>query len=248
MAHIGVNVAASAQVPLGIVPAGSGNDLARALGLSGLDPVSAVAVMVRADAVGGIDIDLGRVGGDRIDEEGVDGGRYFGCVLSTGFDAAVNARANRMHGPGGRVRYPMAMLAELGAFRPVPLTVTVDGERHDHHAMLVAIGNAPSYGGGMRICPAASLTDGLFTVTVVDEMSVPELLRLFPRVYRGTHVQHPKANVYSGRRVDVHFPGGTGPVGSSDTPVFADGEQITSGSVSASVVPHALRVLVPGLP
>ena len=106
-----------------------------------------------------------------------------------------------MHGPGGRARYPVAMLAELGAFRPVALTVTVDGTGHQHHAMLVAIGNAPSYGGGMRICPAASLTDGLFTVTVVDEMSVPQLLRLFPRVYRGTHVEHPKANVYTGRRV-----------------------------------------------
>jgi diacylglycerol kinase (ATP) len=272
MAHIGVNVAASAQVPLGIVPAGSGNDLARALGLGGLDPASAVAVMVRADAAGGVDIDLGRVDLGRIDG-GHDGQRYFGCVLSTGFDAAVNARANRMHGPGGRARYPVAMLAELGAFRPLPLSVTVDGERHDHHAMLVAIGNAPSYGGGMRICPAASLTDGLFTITVVDEMSVPELLRLFPRVYRGTHVQHPKANVYVGRRVhvaspdstrpdstspdstspdstspDSTSPDGTGPDGSSDMPVFADGEQITSGSVSASVVPHALRVLVPGLP
>jgi diacylglycerol kinase (ATP) len=242
MVHLGVNVAASTGVPLGVVPAGSGNDFARALGLGGLDPASAVAVMVRADAAGGVDIDLGRVNG------GPDGQRYFGCVLSTGFDAAVNARANQMHGPGGRARYPVAMLAELGAFRPIPLTVTVDGVRHQHDAMLVAIGNAPSYGGGMRICPAASLSDGLFTVTVVDEMSVPELLRLFPRVYRGTHVQHSKANVYVGRGVDVHFRDGTGPDGSSDMPVFADGEQIGSGSVSASVIPHALRVLVPGLP
>jgi diacylglycerol kinase (ATP) len=278
MVHLGVNVAASAEVPLGIVPAGSGNDFARALGLGGLDPASAVAVIARADAVGGVlvdlgrvdlgRVDLGRVDLGRVDGGRVDGGRYFGCVLSTGFDAAVNARANRMHVPGGRVRYPLAMLAELGAFRPLPLTVTVDGVRHDHHAMLVAIGNAPSYGGGMRICPAASLTDGLFTITVVDEMSVPELLRLFPSVYRGTHVQHPKANVYSGRRVDVarqDAPGqdstgrdstgqdSTGQDrpdagGTSDVPVFADGEQVTSGSVSAAVVPHALRVLVPGLP
>jgi diacylglycerol kinase (ATP) len=233
MVHLGVNVAAAAELPLGIVPAGSGNDFARALGLGGLDPASAVSVMVRAEEGGGVFVDLGLV-----DER-----RYFGCVLSTGFDAAVNARANRMPGPGGRVRYPFAMLAELRAFRPVPLTVTVDGKRHEHHAMLVAIGNAPSYGGGMRICPAALLTDGLFTVTVVDQMSVPELLRLFPRVYRGTHVEHPKAKVYAGHRVDVDFPSGSG-----DTPVFADGEQIGSGAVSASVVPHALQVLVPGLP
>lgn len=238
MVHLGVNVSAAAGVPLGVVPAGSGNDFARTLGVGGLDPVSAVAVMVRADEVGGVDVDLGRV---------TDGQRYFGCVLSIGFDAAVNARANRMGGPSGRMRYPVAMLAELRAFRPAALAVTVDGMRHEHHAMLVAIGNGPSYGGGMRICPAASLTDGLFTVTVVDEMSVPELLRLFPRVYRGTHVEHPKASVYAGRLVEIDLSSGSGV-----TPVFADGEEVgrgsAGGSIVASVVPHALRVLVPGLP
>ncbi len=109
VAHIGVNVAARAGVPLGIVPAGSGNDLARALGVDGFTVGRRSRRITEAEAAGGRTVTLGQL----------DNGRFFGCVLSTGFDAAVNARANRMGGPGGRARYPVAMLAELGAFRPV---------------------------------------------------------------------------------------------------------------------------------
>lgn len=233
VAHLGLNVSVRCGVPLGIVPAGSGNDLARALGVGGLNVEQAVSAMTRAGAEGGRTIDLGQL----------DNGRYFGCVLSAGFDAAVNARANRMRGPGGRARYPVAMLAELGAFRPMDQTVTIDGVAHQHRAMLVAVGNGPSYGGGMRICPEASLTDSSFHVTVVDEMSVPELLWLFPRVYRGTHISHPKTTAYVGRSVSITFPADNHPA-----PVFADGEVVGAGSISARIAPDALRVLVPWLP
>ena len=233
VAHIGVNVAVRAGVPLGIVPAGSGNDFARALGLHGLNVADAVSAIIKSEATGGATIDLGHL----------DNGRYFGCVLSSGFDAAVNARANRMRGPGGRARYPVAMLAELGAFRAIDLTVTVDGVPHQHRAMLVAVGNAPSYGGGMRICPEASMTDGSFHTTVVDEMSVTELLWLFPRVYRGTHISHPKATTYVGPSVSISYSDDV-----CDAPVFADGEKVAAGSISATVVPDALRVLATGLP
>jgi len=233
VAHIGVNIAARADVPLGLVAAGSGNDLARSLGVAGLDVDQAVRVMTGAEAVGGQSITLGRL----------DNGRLFGSVLSTGFDAAVNTRASRMRGPGGRARYPIAMLAELGAFRPIERTVTVDGVATQHRAMLVAVGNGPSYGGGMRICPAAALTDATLHVTVVDEMSVPELLWLFPRVYRGTHVAHPKASVYVGQRVSI-----AAPEGHQGTAVIADGETIGSGSISATVAPDAVRVLTAPLP
>ena len=151
-AHIGINVAVRAGVPLGVVAAGSGNDFARAVGTHALDPEDAVAAMRRADMAWGVSVDVGQLAS----------GRYFGCVLSTGFDAAVNARANKMPGIGGRSRYPLAMLRELRAFRPVDLVVDVDGARHRHRSMLVAVGNSGSYGGGMRICPSASLTDGQF--------------------------------------------------------------------------------------
>lgn len=229
-ASLGLNVAARERVPFGVIPAGSGNDFARALDMGGLAVGPAVSAITTAENTGARRIDLGQLAN----------GRYFGCVLSTGFDAAVNARANRMRGPGGRARYPAAMLAELGAFKAIDLTLSIDGVTHRHRAMLVAVGNGPSYGGGMRICPAASLDDGRFNITVVDEMSVPELLWLFPRVYRGTHVTHPKATTYVGERVSV-----TGSDGPLHAPVFADGEAVTSGLFSAQVVPHALQVLAP---
>ncbi len=95
----------------------------------------------------------------------------------------------------------------------------------------------------MQICPAANLTDDTFHVTVVDEMSVAQLLWLFPRVYRGTHVSHPKATVYVGRQVSINVPDAH-----QRAPVFADGEAVGAGSISASVVPDALRVLTLGLP
>ena len=232
MAHLGVNLAAAAGVPLGIVPAGTGNDFARHLELPRGDVPAAVDVVLH-----GITrtVDLGRL------EES---GRRFACVLSTGFDAAVNARANRLGWPSGRSRYHVAMVAELRAFRPTPLVVEVDGVSHEHRAMLVAVGNARSYGGGMRICPGADLTDGLLDVTVVDEISVLELLRLFPRVYSGRHVDHPQAYVYRGARVTVR-PAAPGEV---STPAFADGEQVSTLPVTATCEPGALQVRVPPLP
>ncbi len=231
-AHIGINVAMRAGVRLGVVAAGSGNDFARAVGTHGVDPEAAVAEMCRSDTEGGVAVDVGRLST----------GRYFGCVLSMGFDAAVNAKANTMSRLGGRSRYPLAMLSELREFQPLDFTLSVDGTRHEHRGMLVAVGNTRSYGGGMRICPAASVADGLFQVTVVDEMSVAQLLLLFPRVYRGTHVDHPKARVYVGKRVEIS------PRQETGGPVFADGEQVGTGSVSATVAPAALRVLTRSLP
>ena len=231
-AHIGINVAMRAGVPLGVVAAGSGNDFARAVGTHGVGPEAAVAEMCRSVAESGVAVDVGRLAS----------GRYFGCVLSMGFDAAVNAKANTMSRLGGRSRYPLAMLSELRAFRPLDFTLNVDGTRYEHRGMLVAVGNTRSYGGGMLICPTASVTDGQFQVTVIDEMSVAELLLLFPRVYRGTHVDHPKATVYRGRNVEISPQQDTG------GPVFADGEQVGMGSVSAALVPAALRVLTRSLP
>jgi diacylglycerol kinase (ATP) len=232
-AHIGLNVAARADVPLGLVAAGSGNDFARALGVARLGVGQAVAAITASEAAGGRMISLGQL----------DNGRFFGTVMATGFDAAVNARASRMRGPGGRVRYPAAMLAELGAFRPMERTVTVDGVAYEHRAMLVVVGNGPFYGGGMRICPAAELTADVLHVTVVEEMSVAELLWLFPRVYRGTHIAHPKATVYVGQSVAITVADGHG-----KTPVIADGETVRAGSISAQVAPDALQVLAPTLP
>lgn len=231
MAHLGINLATTHGVPLGIVPAGTGNDFARHLDLPRRDVRAAVDVVLHGVTR---TVDVGRV---------TETGRRFGCVLSTGFDAAVNARANRLSWPTGRSRYHVAMAAELGAFVPTDLVIEVDGTAHEHRAMLVAVGNARSYGGGMRICPDADLTDGLFDVTVVDEISVLELLRLFPRVYSGRHVEHPRAHVYRGSQVALRAMGPGDPA-----PAFADGEQVATLPVTAVAEPGALCVRAPRLP
>ncbi|GAB2794391.1 diacylglycerol kinase family protein [Streptomyces daliensis] len=131
---------------------------------------------------------------------------WFGTVLASGFDSRVNDRGNRMRHPAGRLKYDLAMLAELAALRTVPYRLTLDdgegGEARrivETEAVLVAVGNGSSYGGGMRICADASMTDGLLDVTVVGACSRTTLLRVFPRVYKGTHLGG-VVNVPSGPR------------------------------------------------
>src|SRR4051794_26453071 len=132
MVHLALNVVAGTDTPLGIIPAGTGNDLANTLALPTKDPVAAAALI--ADRLAGESI-------RRMDAVRV-GEKWFGCVLGAGFDSRVNDRANRMSWPRGRMRYNLAILAELGVFKPVPFVLTLDGERWATEAMLVAVGNA----------------------------------------------------------------------------------------------------------
>lgn len=152
----------------------------------------------------------------------------------TGFDAAVNERANRMRWPRGRRRYDVATLLELRTFRPQPGTLTVDGERSDRRVMLVALGNAASYGGGLRICPGADLRDGLLDVVVVGPLARRRLVALFPRLFKGTHVTDPSVEVLRGREVVLEGDG---------LAVYADGEPFGHLPLTARVVPGALRVV-----
>ncbi|MFJ6820915.1 diacylglycerol kinase [Streptomyces niveus] len=216
------------DTPLGVVAVGTGNDFGRALGLPVRDP--AAAGRIAADALKNHTIrklDLGRVGG-----------RWFGTVLASGFDSRVNDRGNRMRWPTGRFKYDLAMVAELAAFRPVPYRVTLDdGAEREIEATLVAVGNGPSYGGGMRICADAVMDDGLFDVTVVGECSRATLLKVFPRVYRGTHLSHPVVTVHRTSKITLAAPGLTG---------YADGEPLGPLPLTAQCVPGAVRVLAPG--
>ena len=123
--------------------------------------------------------------------DGSPAGRWFVGVLGAGFDAIVNERANRWRWPRGRAKYVAAMLRELPVFRPRAYTIDLDGEVWSTAAMLVAVGNGPSYGGGMRVTPDARLDDGLLDVMVVEPISRAEFVRIFPKVYAGTHVDHP---------------------------------------------------------
>ncbi len=219
LVNLAVQVVAGTAVPLGIVPAGTGNDVARALGLALDQPLAA------ADRVlSGVSrpVDLGRANG-----------RWFAGVLGSGFDSMVNERANRMTWPNGRSRYNLAILAELRTFRPVPYVLELDGDPWATDAMLVAVGNGPSYGGGMRVCPDARLDDGLLDVTVLGPISKPEFLRVFPTVYRGTHVRHPAVTVRRARTVVLRSP---------DVTAYADGERVAVLPVHCEAVPAALQV------
>ncbi|MCX5556353.1 diacylglycerol kinase [Streptomyces sp. NBC_00038] len=227
MANLALQAVAGTRTPLGLVAVGTGNDFARALGLPVRDPAAAGRLI--AEALKGArlrDVDLGRVGGT-----------WFGTVLASGFDSRVNDRGNRMRWPTGRFKYDLAMLAELAAFKPIPYRITLDdGAVQEIEATLVAVGNGSSYGGGMKICAGADLGDGLFDVTVVGDCSRTTLLKVFPRVYRGTHLDHPKVAVHRAAKVELVAEGVTG---------YADGEPLGPLPLTAACVRGAVRVAIP---
>ncbi len=168
-------------------------------------------------------VDLGRAGD-----------RWFGTVLAAGFDSRVNDRMNRMRWPRGRTRYHVAILRELASFRPIPFVLELDGVRRELEGMLVAVGNGSTYGGGMRICPGAALTDGLLDVTVVTTISRVKLARLFPSVYSGRHVLRPEVLTFRCESVTVS---------AADVAGYADGEFVAQLPVTCSAVRGAGRML-----
>ncbi|MFB0630126.1 diacylglycerol kinase [Streptomyces sp. AB3(2024)] len=216
---------AGTAVPLGVVAAGTGNDFARSMGLPVREPERAGRLAAEALKEGRIrEIDLGRA-----DDT------WYGTVLCSGFDSRVNDRGNRMRLPLGRFKYDLAILAELAAFRPFPYRITLDGGRViETEATLVAVGNGSSYGGGMRICADAEPDDGLFDVTVVGDCGRGTLLKVFPQVYKGTHLSHPKVTVHRAAEVTLE---------SAALTAYADGERLGPLPVTARCVPAALRLL-----
>jgi len=222
-AHQAVQFCAQTGVALGLVPSGTGNDFARALGVPS-DPMAAVDAVVEALATGRRrDIDLGKVGGT-----------WFGTVMCTGFDASVSERVNKMRWPSGPRRYDLAILAELAALRPRPLTVEADGERFDLEATLVAAGNTAFYGGGVPICPHAVPDDGFLDVTLVGELPRRELVRMLPTLRTGEHVDHPAVRTIRARELAIH---------GRDEPVYADGEPLGMLPTTVRCVPGALTVI-----
>ncbi|MEV7009096.1 YegS/Rv2252/BmrU family lipid kinase [Streptosporangium sp. NPDC051022] len=227
LVHLAVQAVAGTGVPLGIVPAGTGNDIAAALGLTGRSPVAAADVVLG----GGLRaVDAARTGD----------GEWFAGVLACGFDSRVNERANRMTWPPGMARYLLALAEELRSFRPIPFRITLDGpegpEVIEREAMLVAVGNTSSYGAGMRVCPDAVADDGLLDVTILGAVSKGRFLRVFPQVYRGAHVAHPFVATGRARRITLEAPG---------VVAYADGERLGPTPLTCEIVPGALRVLVP---
>ncbi|RVX42046.1 diacylglycerol kinase [Nonomuraea polychroma] len=226
LVHLAVQAVAGTDVPLGIIPAGTGNDIAAALGLPCKDPVMAARVVLRMKSRL-VDVARLRAGGAE---------ELFAGVVCCGFDSRVNERANRLTWPPGMAKYVVAMLEELRSFRPIPFRVTFDGDEVvEQEAMLVAVANTRSYGAGMRVCPDALPDDGLLDVMMVGAISKGEFLRVFPSVYRGTHVGHRAVSVRRVRSVRLE---------ALDVVAYADGERIGPVPLECEVRPGALRVIV----
>jgi diacylglycerol kinase (ATP) len=219
-------VAADTNRRLAIVPTGAGNDFARVLGYDTKQPLHAFDVLANGhDRV----VDLGRVNG-----------RWYTCVTASGFDAEANRWANTVQRLSGTTLYVAAVLRTLAVYKPHSFRLTVDGTAHDVKAWLVAVGNGPAYAGGMNVAPAARLDDGLLDVTVVGAMSKPEFLVNFPKVFKGTHVTHPKVQTFRAVRVELASLDDSVPM-----EVYADGERVGPLPGSMEAVRDALTVRVP---
>lgn len=226
--HRAVQAVAGTAVPFGAVPAGTGNDFAADTGFP-VDPLAAADVIAAALRDGRTrPVDLTRM-------TAADGtSRWYAAVLAAGFDAIVNERANRMRWPSGPRRYDLAILVELARLRPRRYTLRLDGVAHEVDAVLVAVGNCASYGGGMRVCPDADPTDGLLDVVVGGRFDRRTLMRVKPRIYRGTHVTHPLVSSYRARTVELSAEGIT---------TYADGERALDLPLTVTAAPAALRLL-----
>lgn len=231
MINLAANVVARTGVPFGVVPAGTGNDMARTLGIPFHDQDAATDILLRALA----DSEPVEIDGALVRWEG--GERWVACALAAGFDALVNERANRMGWPKGAVRYIIALLVELLRLKPIAYRMTLDGDVVETSANLVSVGNGVSLGGGMKVTPDAMLDDGMLDVMIVKPVSRLTFLRLFPKVFSGEHVALTEiVTMRRAARIRIEADG---------VVAYGDGERIAPLPIDIEVVPGALRVLAP---
>lgn len=218
----GVQAIARTEVPIGVIPAGTGNDTAREFSIPTGDPEAAADVVMAGNVR---TIDLAQVGD-----------AWFLTVLASGFDSKVTDRANSLTWPKGPMRYNVAILAELAGLQAIPYRIELDDETIEVDATLVSVGNTKSYGGGMRICPDAVVDDGLLDVTVVRHASRLRLALLMPTIYKGTHVKLDTVDTYRSKKVRLTAEG---------IKADADGEPLAMLPVTIEAVPAAGHIFVP---
>ena len=215
LAHLVLQLVVPRKVPFTVVAAGTGNDFLRALGWQ-LDGLTAQLDAVTSRKPTPVDLGL-------VDSE------WFGAILSTGFDSIVNEKANTLRWPKGAMKYNLAIALELPKFRPLGYQIEIDGQIIETEAMLIAIGNGNSYGGGMKVCPDADMSDGLFDVMVLRPVSKFEFLRVFPKVFTGQHIHHPQVDIYRAAKVSLN----------AEAVAYADGERVGGLPVRAECMAGA---------
>jgi diacylglycerol kinase (ATP) len=229
MMHLGLNAAADSGVPLGLIPAGTGNDFCRGLGIP-LKPRAAARIIAQGMTKA---VDLSSVTG-RLTHGMAH--RWVGCVVSTGYDARVSRRGNAMPQAWGSLAYAVAALKELRGFKPLPYRLLIDGQPREQTAMFVAIANVPYFGGGMNIAPKGRPTDGLLDVTIIHPLSRLSLIRLLPAMFTGKFVRDPAVEILQAHEVLVD---------GDDLYGMADGEALGFVPLHVKVVPGALTIYAP---
>jgi len=216
--HLAVNAVAETETVLGVVPFGTGNDFARALGLLDGDVDQQVErALAEPTPIDAIRTDRG----------------WVATVATLGFSGDVTARANRLSWPRGQLRYTLATMLQLPRLRTLPVTVEIDGRRVAGATTLLAIGNTAYFGGGMRICPAARPDDGRLQVVSIGDVPRRTFLRVFPTVFSGRHVHRPEVTLDAGE---------TATLDGVDIEVWADGEPLGPLPMRLEVVPRSLLV------
>jgi len=213
---------AGAETPLGIVPGGRGNDLARVLGIP-TDPVAAVDVLATGEA-------------RRIDVGEANGKRFLG-IVSVGFDSEANRVANETSFMRGNLVYAYAAIRTLVSWKPGRFTIRVGEERLRFSGYSVSVANSRAFGGGMFIAPDAELDDGEFDIVTVGEVGKLRFVGNLPKVFKGTHVEEDEVRVFRAPSLELSA--------SRPYPVYADGEHITDLPATLRILPRALGVLTP---
>jgi YegS/Rv2252/BmrU family lipid kinase len=221
--HQALPAIVESNLPFSYLPCGRGNDFARNIGLS---------MELRSNCSLPSNPSFHKIDLPRINNI------PFVSIAYVGFDAEVNKLANDKKGYfGGTLGYIVCVLKALRNFRPFEVEITIDDDTWKERVMMVTVANAPFYGGGMKIAPDANMNDGVFDICIVQEISKLELLQQFPKVFKGTHIFHPRIIMKTGKKVKL--------VSDEDRDVFADGEYVGTLPAECTIGNQKIQIMSP---